>query len=317
MSDYYALCAKCRAIYGSMLKREDYRALAGRETISDVVRYLSGTERYRQTFADKNTVVGRSETEHLLRRNYFSLYEKLLLFSGGKQRLFFARLIEKYEIVYLVRAAYAVEGGVRERFAALPDYLRTRARLDFSKICAAQDYTAMTAALAGTRYYGPAAAFLGAQSADVEQFENALYRDYYTRLYTEYSDDLDAKSAAAVRDLLERKADILNTDRAKRAAKYGFFDGDVFLVPIYTKKRRQELSAIMEGKLDPSVTQTDANRQLLHICDRTIASGGQTMAVPYALLIAGEMELKNLTYIIEGIRYGVGSAAIMEKLICQ
>ena len=39
------------------------------------------------------------------------------------------------------------------------------------------------------------------------------------------------------------------------------------------------------------------------------------MAVPYALLALGENELKNLTYVIEGIRYQTGSAFILKKIV--
>ncbi|MCI8590239.1 MAG: V-type ATPase subunit [Clostridiales bacterium] len=315
MAGYDALCAKCRAMHGHMLKKKDYEALSQAGTIEEAVQLLTQMPRYAELFTKREPVPRRSAVEHLLHKQYFSMYEKLLVFSEGAQRTFFSYLMERHEIAYLIRAVHAVGQERSVRFSAVPEYMKARSKLNFVAFYEAENMDELIKALAGTDYYAAALRFLSGTSAAVDLFENALYRDYYLRLYEQGCRVLEPKSRQAVQKLLEKQIDQLNRQQALRMAEYQMEADVSLLIPVYTDQTKAELEAAIRGKNSEEFNPFEEKRSLYAFCKRTVFAGGNTMAVPYALLALAEMELKNLTYVIEGIRYQVGSEFIMNKII--
>ncbi|MCI8332412.1 MAG: V-type ATPase subunit [Clostridiales bacterium] len=316
MAGYDALCAKCRAMHGQMLKQNDYETLSKASTIEEAVQLLTRLPRYQEIFSKREPVFRRSAVEHLLHKQYFSMYEKLLIFSEGTQRTFFSYLMERHEIAYLIRAVHAVGQERSVRFSAVPEYMKARSKLNFAAFYEAETMGELIKGLAGTDYYDAALRFLSGPSAAFDLFENALYRDYYLRLYESGCDVLDPKSKKAVRALLEKQVEQINKQQAARIAEYQMEADASLLIPIHTKQNKAELEAIIRGeRADNRLSADVEKRSFFALCQRTVFAGGNTMAVPYALLALGEAELKNLTYVIEGIRYQVGSGFIMEKVI--
>lgn len=320
MAGYDALCAKCRAMHGQMLKKNDYEALSQAGTIEQAVQLLTDMPRYAEIFTRREPVFRRSAVEHLLHRQYFSMYEKLLVFSEGAQRTFFTYLMERHEIAYLIRAVHAVGQERSVRFSAVPEYMKARSKLNFAAFYEAETMGDFIKALAGTDYYEAALRFLSGTPADLDLFENALYRDYYVRLYESGCGVLEPKSRQTVRALLEKQIDQLNRQQAMRMAAYQTETGLSLLIPIYNDQTKAELEAIIKGETAADFRRADEKRpdekrSMFALCQRTVFTGGNTMAVPYALLALGEIELKNITYVIEGIRYQVGSGFILDKII--
>ncbi len=314
MFEYHALCTKCRAIRSDFLTEEDYRALACCDRLEKALDRLAGYPGYR-ALAASDGVLHRSDAETILRREYFTLYDRLISFSAGAVKDFFALLIEKYEIEYLMRALRAVTGGVRERYAAIPDCLRRRHTMDFPALCRATDYGALTDALRGTAYHREAIAYLSG-TPDPEGLEDALFYAYYDRLYGAYCDRLDPPSAAAVRALIEQRADAENAARAARVVRYGFRVGSHTFLPHGSARGKAYVREILDGAAPPPDPQS-GKRALFDYCSHLLSAGEFHMGVPAATLLLARFELENLTYVIEGIRYGVGQDAIMEKIICR
>ena len=153
MAGYDALCAKCRAMHGQMLKKNDYEALSQADTIEEAVHLLANMPRYAEIFVKREPVFRRSEVEHLLHRQYFSMYEKLLVFSEGAQRTFFTYLMERHEIAYLIRAVHAVGQERSVRFSAVPEYMQARSKLNFAAFYEAETMGDFIKALAGPDSY--------------------------------------------------------------------------------------------------------------------------------------------------------------------
>lgn len=312
MFDAYALCAKCRAIRSRMLTRADYAVLAACTDLPSVLETLSRMGDYGALFED--TALHRADAEHLLRRGYYALYEKLLRFTAGAPRRYFDRLIERLQIIYLSRAAQSLYGGVCPRYSALPSYLQKLREPDFSAVCRAGSAEALIVALAGTKYYKLALVHL-TQAPDAARFEDALYCAYYDMLYHEACAQLDAASADAVRALISARSDAINAERAVRMVRYGFAREEDTFLSTGTPAGDARVRAILSGKVPPETE--NAAQVIYDRCNRILSSGAQDMSVPTALLLIAETELNNLTYVIEGIRYGVGADAIMEKMICR
>ena len=312
MVDYCALSAKCRAMRADMPVRADYERMSRCGSLTALTAELARFEKY----SSRAISARRSDIEYTLRRAYYAQYEKLALFAGGEAGAFLRELLRRYEVLFVVRAAWAVKSGRREKYGSIPGYLLHHTRVDFSKLAREADFASFASALSGTQYYAAAAACLLRDKADVQAFESICCNNYYSHLLGEEADKLDSDSAAAVRELLGRRIDIYNTSYAGRCARFDFRREDGFIDSPFAPTPRAELLRMARGEIKaPSLKQSC--EKLYDEAYRTVSAGRADMGVPAAQLILSENELVNLTHITEGIRYGVEPDAVMEKIICR
>ena len=312
MADHNALTVKCRAIRSTLLVREDYERLSRAEDLSDFEALLARNERYKNDLLTLGGASRRSDIEHRMRRLYFALYEKLAIFCGGDEGRFIRSLLFRFDIVYIMRAIKAIDGGEREKYAYLPKYLLTHSEVDFAKIYTATDYPALISALAGTRYHGPAAAYLSGETPDAITFERVCYREYYSALYGVFLKGISAQDAQSVKEVLDKRIELSDTYTALRARDYPFRTCE----DIINTDRRGYYEGIADGSIQPPDPDTLA-RELCEYCENTLSAGKGLLGDAVALLLLAERELINLTHITEGIRYGADPDAVMEKIICR
>ncbi len=306
MFDYEALCAKCRAAYGMMLKRGDYAHLASSPSLVSLCERLSGQHGYSDAFSGIDIkAVNRSYIEYAASYRYFDFIVRLSAFAKGKQARFLRRIAEEYEIKYLVRALYFLsshDGGV---FTAVPDYIRKYSRLDFTRITAEGSYDGVISALSGTPYHSAAIAELSKENPNISALEALWYGEYYERLYGEYTEDLDTKSREAVRELYRKRSDEKKDEVRKRMEKYGFSEEQALAVGLVCEP---------DGKNN---RRSRNENGIYDECVRILHRGQKDMSTAVALLMTAETESRNIIHITEGIRYGVSPDAIMEKVICR
>ncbi len=312
MVDYCALSAKCRAMRADMPTRADYERMSRCGSLSSLTAELAKFEKY----SSRAISARRSDIEYTLRRAYYAQYEKLALFAGGEAGVFLRELLRRYEVLFVVRAAWAVKSGRREKYGSIPGYLLRHTHVDFSQLARAADFASFAPALSGTSYYAAAAACLLRDKADVQAFESICYNNYYSHLLGEVSGRLDTDSASAVRELIGRRIDIYNISYADRCARFNFRRVDGFIDSPYAPTPHAELLRMARGEVKaPSLR--EGCKRLYEDAYRTVTAGRADMGVPAAQLILSENELVNLTHITEGIRYGVEPDAVMEKIICR
>lgn len=306
MFDYEALCAKCRAAYGMMLKRDDYARLASSATLVSLCEKLSGMHGYSAAFSGIDLkAVNRSYIEYAVSYRFFDLLVRLSAFARGEQAKFLRRVAEEYEIKYLVRLLYFLSSDEEGVYTAVPDYIMKYSRLDFNKIMNERSYDGVISALSGTPYHSAAISVLSGYEPDISKLEALWYGEYYERLYGEYTDALEQKSRDAVRALYEKRSEIKKDEIKQRMEKYGF-----------TEEQALATGVMNEADMKDSRAHSKENG-IYDECVRILHRGQNDMSTAVALLIVAETESRNIIHITEGIRYGALPGAIMEKVICR
>lgn len=306
MFDYEALCAKCRAAYGTMLKRDDYVRLASSPGLVSLCEKLSGIRGYSAAFTGIDLkAVNRSYIEYAASYRFFDLIVRLAAFAKGEQSKFLHRIAEEYEIKYLVRLLYSISSDDEDVYTAVPDYIVKYSHLDFNKIMTERSYKGVISALSGTPYHTAAIAELSGDEPDISTLESLWYSEYYDRLYGEYTDALEPKSRNAVRALYKKRSEIKKDEIKKRMERYGFTGEQALATGVMTED-------------DMKNSRADSRENGIYDeCVRILHRGQNDMSAAVALLIVAETESRNIIHITEGIRYGAQPGAIMEKVICR
>ncbi len=309
MFDYEALCAKCRAAYGGMLKLHDYEHLASSGSLISEAERLSEMSGYRDVFDGVDLKsINRSFIEYAAAHRYFDLIVRLCAFAGGRPAAFLKKIAEEYEIRYLVRVLYLLVCQDGEIYTAVPDYMRKYSRIDFVRLVTCKSNKEIISVLKDTKYHSAALSELSKEKPDISRLEAIWYGEYYDELYGACIDSLDKKSREAVRTLYRTRSLLIKEKAKKRAEKYGFSVEQTKASGILedggaVKKRKK-------GALS-------AEREMYDICVGELHTGKNSMAVAVALVMIAENEFKNMIHLTEGIRYGISKDVIMESIICR
>ena len=94
-AEYSALAGKTRAMYGKLLKSEDYSELMQQRSVGDVAAILKYRTHYRGVLSGINECdIHRIQLENILKKSLLDDFRKLFCFSRGQEKRFEDRLYE-------------------------------------------------------------------------------------------------------------------------------------------------------------------------------------------------------------------------------
>jgi len=88
--------AKANAMLGKLLKDKDYNELLKLETVEEVLEYLSYGTHYGKLFSEGED--DAESVELMMKRHFFTAYEKLYHFYINEYRDFFKAMFMRYEV---------------------------------------------------------------------------------------------------------------------------------------------------------------------------------------------------------------------------
>lgn len=110
-----AAVAKAKAVYGTLLKKEDYENLVHRNSVGTAVSYLKGTPRYGAVFSGYDgAALHRGQIEQLLGKSVFESYRRIRRFSapGGGIMDFYLKEREAEQLSKAIAAVVTGTGSV-------------------------------------------------------------------------------------------------------------------------------------------------------------------------------------------------------------
>ncbi len=344
MTGREALTAKCRTMKGRLLSKDQYLALAARQSLPDAVAFLASTEGYSKIFADVDpNRVHRARLEQLLERNIIDAYSKLYTFTSGSEREFFGLLIEEFTITCLLDAIRATEYDDSMDFYPVPNFIREHSAIDFSRIFRTDSRDEILAALSGTEYHET---LEGMIDGSFEDIESALLRAYYKKLVKKTGKLFSGVEQKEILGAIHAKIDIINISIILRTRRFRALDEgrdnvrlevtEVFprLIPIFGKFRESDIKDLctadltvdqtMAGyltrmrrspdELDEKTSTGEYGTRLIYANSKKL-SRGSTLACALGFLTLLRVECDNLIYILEAIRYGIPAERIVPKII--
>ena len=366
---YEAVIAKCRALYGKLLKADDYEMLLKSTSISEIAVYLRDRTAYAEFFSDAADLktMNRAKLEYYIRKSLISDFVKIYRFIYGKEHHFINLLLARFELEFILKTwrhfvwlnrennsinsingeddnKYLLDVGVLEMQMISMIYQYT-SKIDIEALKNVSNIGQFMEAISKTNYFNIFEKYMGdGISQDYTKLEAAIYNEYYRMLYDAVK-IFDRDTQEKIRRLISIEIDLINLERISRIAVNFSESLDAadrsreimpLLVPIRFKLRAENIQQLitLENKND-FLTYCDSElyygskksfrvydtfeqyrRNFLYNIYRSGTShtrSGLDVIIKYFFI--KETEIKNLFYLIEGIRYSMNSEEIRPYLI--
>lgn len=334
-----AIIAKSRAIYGSFLSKDDYAALIRKPTITAAVSYLKTKPRYAAVFADTDeSTVHRNRVEELIKQHVFDTYLRICKFSAGSKNGITGFLIKKLESDQVSNAVIAISTGNQELYYnTLPAFLMDHLCFDPAQVAAAKNYVELLKALEKTPYYKFLKPLLSEKEPDINACVVAVSGAYMKWAFTQIDRTVKKSSREQVKSFFLRKADASNILMSYRLLSFNESGSQIlkYLIPYHYRLKPSEIDAalraqdstealtklFLEKKL--AVRHAGSNETLEISVDaavygffrRRLALTTDETEALYSLIMLFEIEMANISRIIEGIRYSLPPEAIEKYVI--
>lgn len=342
--EYSAVSAKLKGMYGRALTMHDYEEMLSRHTVREICAYLKQNTGYAQVLADySEESAHRGELETRLRCAVFDEFERLCTFMNQKQRKFLKLWDMQWEIDVIKQALRYIfnhevnDGSWLDGRYITDDLIKNRTVLDYDRLRSVRTVSELTEACKGTPYERVMAV---GESLNSDLFSIGMKLDglYFETLWHE-KNSLDKEDREAFSMWLGSCIDMLSIMWIYRGKKYWNFRNEMiytYLVPIRYRLSAEDISYLVQAEdieqfISYVRTKTcygalfDNNDEGIFIEEnygylnakksRHIMSAHPlTMAAVFAYINLKELEISNITVIIEGIRYSINPDNIRKHI---
>lgn len=340
-----AILAKSRAMYGRRLTGRNYADLLACRSVPEVAAYLKSRTAYAGALASITPqAVHRQQLEVLLNRRLFDQYAALCRYEMSIGHDFYHYFIIKCDVQEILSCLRYMNGGsAGEYLYALPAFMQKHSRLDLYRLAAAHTLADLAGALEGTPYQELILPF--AQNPDFSleedgtlEIEAVLTRYVYGQLRVIAREKLQGQDMKEVLELLQRSSDleaIVNIYRLKRMLKADRLyigrrvfmeltalspkqidllldaaDGPDFLARLRATPYGRELDKVQYDYIEEGIGRIQHRWHLKRLRFSTNPS-----VVMFCYIYLAENEIRNITHIIEGVRYRMTPEEIGGMLI--
>lgn len=338
-----AIVTKARTMYGRRLRKEDYDELLRRTTVSEIAAYLKNNSRYSRILSSYNeNTIHRGQLENLIQREEFEMYTRLCNFEHlhGQNQFYdyILRRMEIEQILYCIMLLNAKRSD--EYITSLPSFLINRASFDLIELAKVRSYGDLLNVLTRTPYAKVLKEFERPENEliDYTLCEVALYTYYYDQLLKSVKKGFYGKVSKQLDSCIRLSIDLANITRVYRFRVLFDEDEDYIkerLIPFRGSLRPNKLDLLIStDNIDDffehfanmryskkyNIKKNEFIEQETHkvIYDKfkkLIIFSTDAPIVFYSLFKIFDIEVENLTNIIEGIRYGIPASEIERLLI--
>lgn len=338
-----AVTAKARAVFGKLLKYEDYVQLAAKTSLAEVCEYLRQTERYEKALLKANPqTIHRGQLEALVRNANFEVIERFHRFDFSDSRNLFTYIISQLEAEQIITAIEGVAAGSTVKYISeLPLFLTKHSSVDLLALGTSESFADILDKLEGSRYEKPLRKLLlSAQESgklNINECERRLYTAHYLACLKSLEKNTKGSQKAELKKCILRSIDMTNVVSCCRMRAFSGADSAQIkekLLPFKYRltpdaidslaevedihKLEQQLAEIGYRTDDTAVFGTPeqlTEKISLDYLRRIMRLSQNSSTVYYALVECMNTELNNIKTIIEGTRYDMSSSEILEMLV--
>ncbi len=331
--------AKARAMYGRRLTEKQYRDLLACHTVSEIAAYLKNNTSYQRVLSGINeTDIHRGRLENLLRQKIFEDSASLCRYEITVGEHFAEYILQKAEIQQISRCVMHLMAGTPEEYLfSMPTFLNKHSRINLLALGQVQSFQDLLQALEHTPYANLLRRFTPTYGQNLDYFgiENCLYQYLYQRCFSIVRNQTSGETRRQLEDLFHVYADVENYTSILRL-KFNYRSGPDFikssLLPFGTLKPHQidallaaetpeafykELDTTSFGKRIQGLSQNIdrfAYEAKYAVARKEIRFSTHPSVVLLSYMFLMEIELHDITNIIEGVRYQIPTEEI-EKLL--
>lgn len=336
-----ALITKIKNMHANSLKEQDYLELLKKRSVVEITGYLKKHPAYADVLKNVSEVtMNRGRLEALIRRESFNRLSRLIRFMHLKDRGFYQLnfLHREHEVILTMIRSF-ISHEEYDAVADLPYYFDHYSKIDFESLAMANDMQSLVEALQDTRYYKMLKPYAKVKNDDIKyyEFESLFETDYYQFAFEQINNNYRGKLKKDLEDTFKSRIEMENMIKVYRLKKfYKVKNEDIkaILIPstrISEKKIDEILLVNNPDEIFQKIIKTgmatytnDKDQVYLeYYADHlryTIAKKYMYFAthpakVFLAYMFLSELEIENLTHLIEGIRYDVSEEEIRTMLV--
>lgn len=343
----HAVTAKARALYGRRITPEQYKDLLRCRSVPEVASYLKSSTSYAdalQNISESN--IHRGQLENMLRRWNFDSYAKMYYYLNSNEDNFFKLIISEFEIREILRMILLLKAGNPEEYiSSLPGFLISKCKVDLLELASVRSFNELLKILEGTRYeriLNPFRPTDGRPDIDYIGCEHSLYEYHFRRTIKLINKSTDKSERRELRRLIGMRIDHINLRSVYRGKVLFKSEPKNIALRIFPFHR-----LLTKNMLDEMLN-ADSDEHLDQIIDRIFKSSGainrmsknensflesytdrllyranknylhlsqNVSVVFYAYFVLSQLEISNIIYIIEGIRYQLPTEEIQKLII--
>lgn len=337
-----AMLTKARAMYGKRLTPENYQELLRMKSVRDIAAYLKVMPGYADIlsniFPDS---IHRGQLELLLEKSLFQKYIRLSRYDISNRSSFLTFVISRFEVEQILRCIMFLNAGTSENFISeLPGYLIVHATFPVMQLAEVRSFDDLLAVLERTKYEDTVRRYAPKEGARIDYTgcDVALYTLYYDEMFRLIDRLVKGKEKEELEELVKIQIELRNIAAIFRLKNYFQINGEEirqYLLPYRYKLREDKLKLLLDAeggdKILSFIRTSPYGRQLegdrfVYIEDyirqinayynkRIIRFSFNAPAVVYGFMELMQLELLNITNIIEGIRYNMSPENIRKLLI--
>ncbi len=339
-----AIIAKIRSIYGKQVSNNQLRELANCKNVETIASYLKNNTCYKNILQniDENTI-HRGQLENLLKQQNFNNYEKIYRYANDKKDVVFKIIIREFELLEILRIIVLLKANNPNKYIiGLPGYLISKCEINLLALARVENFENLLTVLRNTKYFKVLKKFTPTNNnkIDYAACEHALYEQFFKNTF-ELADERMARfEKLEFKKLITLQIDYLNICSIYRE-KVLFNSNDEKIkrriFPFHRILNNEKIKNLIDSKNDEEFESklkqifknpNNLNEMLQNknhhiesyfaklnhkICKQFLHLSSNVSIVFYAFHELAKIEISNLIYAIEGVRYGV-SAKEIEKL---
>lgn len=344
MNENEAMTAKARAMFGERMKADQYEALLQKKNIAEIVAYLKTQPIYHSTLQGVNEkALHRGQLESLLRISLYERLQKLLRYGTEEDGRFLIGACMHTEIeaiLMCLRSMLNQDAELRARMIAeMPIYSLQYLSFDIRKLADVTSYQELYELLKDT-VYGNIIWRYSREKLDEIDFvalEHDLRMTYYRSLLDNVSGLAGGEALETTKHMISMQAELENITVIYRLKKYFKAPSERIrkqVTPICCLFTPAEIEHLIESGKDTDVIdaldkryhhyirnsrfsyiENYIERITYNIYYSAIRTSGETLPVMMSYLNLSLIEIRNLTNIVEGVRYGAANDRVRALLV--
>ena len=338
-----AILAKSLAKYGRRLNSRNYRDMLSLTGVSEIANYLRSNTHYAEALEQvQKSAVHRGNLETVLRRKIFEDFAEVCRFESSVGEHFFHYILMRGEIAELMRFLRYMNAGHPEDYIfTMPDFFNRHIRIDLIELSKARSYDEMLEVAKPSPFYETLRALRPrrGENPEIGLIGAILHKHMYARMFEILKKHFSGRDRAMLIELFSMLIDFHNMRRIIRGKQYFGEGPDVLrgrIVPggRYIRGRRLEevigapsasealrllrqthrYSGVLDGENYRNIDYA-AEKARCAYARRMIRFSASPPVVMASWIMLTEMEVEDLTSIIEGVRYGLPPEEISKILI--
>lgn len=337
-----AMITKSRAMYGKRLTNENYQDLVRMKSVREIASYLKETPGYADVLSNiYPESVHRGQLELLLHKSLFNKYIRLTHYDVSGKSNFLSFVVSRLEIEQILRCIMGINANNTENFIVdLPGYLISHASFPMIKLAKIKTFEELLEVIDKTPYEKVIRQFTpkNGELIDYTGCEVSLRTLYYTRMFSLIQRDFKGKHRDELEEILKIEVELINVSTIFRLKSFFKMDGQEirkYLFPFTYKLKKERLENLLQAesgedifrminsssygnKIDNdefSYIEDDIRRLNAYYNKQLLRFSSNAPAVVYCFMSLAQIELINITNIIEGVRYNLSAEEIRKLLV--